>query len=373
MKSLDKYYRTFLEIDLEKLKNNYNRLGSLLEKDTILAPVVKADAYGYGSIPVAKALYEVGARFFIVATVNEAVELREAGIQGEILVLGYVHDSMYHLLYEYDLTITLLYREQIKLIEYSDNLYKKQLNVHINLDTGMKRFGFECTDENLELFNDMAEKSSLNIRGIYTHFATADEEDRSGVDSQTKLFEEFLSKLKFENILVHMANSAALLSLPKTYKSLVRGGISLYGLYPSKIVFRDDLKLERVLSWYSHIVSVRKLEVGEGVSYGWTFVAKEDMKIATVSVGYADGYSRKFSDKAYVILAGKKCRVIGKICMDLMLIDVSGLDVRVDDLVTLIGVGTDEEITIDDLASLSGTINYEVSCNISKRVKRLYK
>ncbi len=373
MRSLNKYYRTFLEIDLGKLKNNYLRLSSLLEGDTVLAPVVKADAYGYGSARVAKALHEVGARFFIVATVCEAVELRKAGVEGDILVLGYVHESMYELLYEYDLTLTLLDREQAKLIEYSDNLYGKRLNVHINLDTGMKRLGFEYSSENLDFLNDLAENNKLNIKGIYTHFATADEKDDSGVNFQIKVFEDFLEKLKFENILVHMANSAAILSLPKTYRGLVRAGISLYGLYPSEDVARDDLGLEKVLSWYSQIISVRALKAGEGVSYGWDYVAQKDMKIATVSVGYADGYSRKLSNKSEVIVAGKKYRVIGKICMDLMLLDVSDSDVKVDDLVTLIGTDSSEEISIDELASLSDTINYEVSCNVSKRVKRVYK
>lgn len=369
---MNEYFRTFLEIDLKKLKNNYRELKKLVQDETIVAPVIKADGYGHGSVQIAKALSDEGANFFVVATVLEAIELREAGIKGDILVLGYVNETMYHFLYEYDIDVTLLYFEQLNIIKKFDEKYDKKLKVHINIDTGMKRLGFDVSDESVFFLNDIADNKVLDVRGIYTHFATADEQNREVVDLQKRKFEQFLSKLHFKNIFVHMANSAAILCLPDTYKSIVRAGIATYGLYPSQYTNDGSVNLQPILSWYSHIIAVRELKAGDGVSYGWEFVADRDMKIATVSIGYADGYSRSLSNKGYMIVGGKRAKILGRVCMDLTVIDVTEIDVNIDDRVTLIGRDGDEEITTDDIANIAHTINYEVCCNVSKRVKRIY-
>ncbi len=373
---MNEYFRTFLEVDLGKIKNNYLKLQDLVGSDRILAPVIKADAYGYGSVEVARALSMVGADFFIVATVREAIELREGGVSGNILVLGYAHESEYKYFYEYDLDITLLSREQVYIIKRLDEEHGKKLRVHINIDTGMRRLGLLLSDEKIDELADFANalrvEDKLNLVGLYSHFATADEADKTDAILQLELFNRLLAKVNTDDLLVHIANSAAIVDLESSHKNLLRAGIVIYGLYPSDEVSREKVDLEPALSWKSHVIAIRDLKSGESVSYGGTFVADRDMRVATVGIGYADGYSRRLSNSGQMLIRGKRVDILGRICMDLTVVDVTGMDVEVDDEVVLIGRQGEEEIAVDEIASIMGSINYEVTCGISKRVKRIY-
>ncbi len=366
------YNRTFVEIDLKQIKKNYIELKALVGDDVVIAPVIKADAYGYGSEAVAGALSEVGADFFIVATVREAIELRKSDVSARILVLGYVDESEYEFFYDYDLDISLLYKEQASLIRTMDDKYKKRLRVHVNIDTGMRRLGLVACEDTKKFLKEVISEDFIEIAGIYSHFATADEQDKSGALIQLKSFEEVLSELDTEDLLVHIANSAAILDIENSHKKLVRAGIVVYGLYPSEDVSRAKADLEPALSWYSHIIGIRDLEAGECVSYGASFKADKKMKVATVGIGYADGYSRLLSARGQVLVGGKRANILGRVCMDLTVVDVTGMDVNLGDEVVLIGKQGDEEITVHEIAKLMGTIDYEVTCGISKRVLRKY-
>jgi alanine racemase len=365
----------YADIDLDIIASNVDALMALTPKGTGAVAVVKADGYGHGDVAVAKAVYDK-VRMYAVATLDEAVNLRENGIDKPILILGFVNVDEYETLVKNQVTATVFDYETAKqLSETAEKLNMKAL-CHIKIDTGMRRIGLEPDDSGIDVVKRISNLSNLDMQGIFTHFATSDEADKTKAERQLDRFEKFVGKLSEEGIAfkyVHCANSAAVIDMPQTYKDMVRLGIAMYGMYPSNEVDKSRVALKPALKLMSHVTYVKEVPAGQEVSYGGTFVTGRTTTIATVSVGYGDGYPRSLSSKGYVLINGKKAPIIGRVCMDQMMVDVTDIEgVGRDSLVTLIGRDGDEEITVEEIAALANTFNYEFVCNLNKRIPRNY-
>ena len=372
---MTKYYRVYADIDLDIISDNVDALMKLTPEGTGAVAVVKADGYGHGDVAVAKAVYSKVC-MYAVATLDEAVNLRENGIDKPILILGFVNVDEYETLLRNEVTATVFdYETAAELDEVAGRLGKKAL-CNIKVDTGMRRIGLEPDKSGVEIVKNIKKLGNLDVKGIFTHFATSDEADKSKSERQLHKFNSFVDMLKNEGITfqyVHCANSAAVIDMPDTYKDMVRLGIAMYGMYPSTEVDMERVQLKPALKLMSHVTYVKEVPEGEEVSYGGTFVTKRPSVIATVSVGYGDGYPRALSSKGYVLINGKKAPIIGRVCMDQMMVDVTDIEgVGRDSLVTLIGRDGDEEITVEEIAALAGTFNYEFVCNLNKRIPRNY-
>ena len=372
---MTKYYRVYADIDLDIISDNVDALMKLTPEGTGAVAVVKADGYGHGDVAVAKAVYSKVC-MYAVATLDEAVNLRENGIDKPILILGFVNVDEYETLVKNQVTATVFdYETAAELDEVAGRLGMKAL-CHIKVDTGMRRIGLEPDNSGLEVVKNIKRLDNLDVQGIFTHFATSDEADKTKSERQLSKFNSFVDMLKADGITfkyVHCANSAAVIDMPDTYKDMVRLGIAMYGMYPSTEVNMEKVHLRPALKLMSHVTYVKEVPKGEEVSYGGTFVTKRPSVIATVAVGYGDGYPRALSSKGYVLINGKKAPIIGRVCMDQMMVDVTDIEgVGRDSLVTLIGCDGDEEITVEELAEFSGTFNYEFVCNLNKRIPRNY-
>lgn len=363
--------RCWREINLNQLKENYNAYRECYSKNPWIMPVVKADAYGHGAVECAKCLQELAASNFAVSNIYEAIQLREAGIYGQILVLGYTSLEDVDKLINYDITQTIISEE------YGVALFGKQRRIkcHVAIDTGMNRIGIDSDEIDLceRYIRECCEK--LDVTGIFTHLCVADSNNVVDCDFTQKQIEKFkkvCDAVKDLNIpYIHCANSAAGLWYNHG-GNLVRLGIVLYGLKPAyhKVLSKS---IQPVLEWKSVVSMVKKVYPGEYIGYGRTFYVEHEMKVATISAGYADGYNRRLSNKGYVLIKGCKAKVVGRICMDQFMVDVTNISgVKMGDEVTLLGRSGDKIITADDMAELIGTIGYEVVCNISKRVPPIY-
>ncbi len=372
-----KEYRTrpvWAEIDLSAIRNNFRLIKEKLDSDVKIMPVVKADAYGHGAERVTSTLVEAGADRLAVALPEEGVELRESGISLPIQVLFAVPQEQYHLFFDYNLIATVSDKITLDSLNKEALLRSLKLKIHIVVDTGMGRQGFFLEDAERILFN-MESYQGLVFEGLMTHFASADEDNKVYSNHQWAKFETLMDKLKENNInipLKHAANSAAILNLPGFMVDMVRPGIISYGLCPSSdMVFDQGFK--PALSWKAKISQLREIPAGSPLSYGGTYTTKQDSLIATIPLGYADGYPRLLSNRGYVLIRGQKAPIRGRVCMDQFLVDVSDIPaVSKWDEVVLIGKQGCLEIRADDLAELSQTINYEIVCGISKRVPRIY-
>lgn len=367
--------RSWTEIDLGQLIKNYYIYKTQLPRDTEIMAVVKADAYGHGDVQCALALQETGVSFFAVASIKEAILLRENGVRGEILILGYTPIDFAWALTEYDITQTLISEEYAeRLAEVS----KGKIKCQFAIDTGMKRIGLDGRDKEkcVELIHKYSEVFELN--GIFTHLCVADSECDSDVEftkDQISCFAEIVDllgdiKLKY----IHCMNSAGGLfysfNSANSAKAMVRLGIMLYGLKPD---ISNSLPngIKPVLSWKSVVSAINTVHEGESIGYGRSYIAQREMRVATIPTGYADGYSRQLSNKGYVLIRGKRARIVGRVCMDQMMVDISDIpDATVEDEVVLLGKSGDEVLTADDLALIAGTIGYEIVCGISKRTER---
>ncbi len=372
---MTKYYRVYADIDLDIIASNVDALMALTPKGTGAVAVVKADGYGHGDVAVAKAVYDK-VRMYAVATLDEAVNLRENGIDKPIMILGFVNPYEYDTLVKNKVSATVFDLETaVQLDETAGKLGMKAL-CHIKVDTGMRRIGLEPDDNGKETVRKIKALQNLSVEGIFTHFATSDEADKSNALRQLERFNAFVGSLEAEGITfnyVHCANSAAVIDMPQTYKDMVRLGIAMYGMYPSEEVDKSRVALRPALKLMSHVTYVKEVPAGEAVSYGGTYVTTRPTTIATVSVGYGDGYPRALSSKGYVLINGKKAPIIGRVCMDQMMVDVTDIEgVGRDSFVTLIGRDGDEEITVETIAALAGTFNYEFVCNLNKRIPRNY-
>lgn len=373
---MNQYYRVHAVIDLDAICHNIKEVKHVVGPDVKVMPVIKADGYGHGSVPVAKALNEIGVDAFAVAIIEEGITLRNNGIRQPILILGYTSEYQYSSLIQYEIEPTVFCYEMAESLSKIAQALGKDAKVHIKVDTGMNRIGFQPTEESAEIIEKIANLPNIKIQGIFTHFACADEADKTSAAKQKNKFDGFVKKLSDRGIEIpvkHVSNSAAIIDLQTYQLDMVRSGIITYGLYPSKEVSRKVLDLKPAMTLKTHIVHVKEVEAGEGISYNHTYVTDKKTKIATIPVGYADGYPRLLSSRGRVLIRGQYAPIIGRICMDQFMVDVTEIEgVSVMDEVTLVGKDGTCEITVEEVAELAGTINYEFICGIGKRVPRVY-
>ncbi len=378
---LETYLRVCAEVSLDAVLHNAQYLNERVGSNTKMAAVIKADGYGHGSIPIAQALESLEFVWgFAVATSEEAFLLRENGVTKPVLVLGSVFPYAYERMAGEDIRATVFARGTLPALSQAADRAGKPMKVHVKVDTGMARIGVAPDEEGLGFVTELMkyiQDGSLELEGIFTHFARADERDQTDAGRQLTLFKEFLDRVQSEYDiripLCHCANSAAILALPESDLDMVRAGIALYGLLPSSEVPGGPFGLEPALSLRSRIVLVKTLRKGQSVSYGGTFTAERDMRIATIPVGYGDGYPRSLSGRGSVLIRGKRAAVLGRICMDQFMVDVSDIPgVSEGDTVTLIGADGEDRITAEELGELSGRFNYELVCDLGRRVPRVF-
>ena len=364
---------TYVTVDLDIILQNFNAVCDKVATDVMA--VVKADAYGHGAIEVARTL-EDRCAFFGVSSMQEALELRQAKIQKPILILGHTPVSAF----------PIIVRENIRptIFQYADALalsaeavrQKKTAPFHFAVDTGMSRIGFQATQKNAAICQQIAALPGLQAEGLFSHFATADCENLEKSYAQAALFRQFdrwLQDLSVQIPFRHMNNSAGLMNFTEHY-AMVRAGIVMYGLYPSHEVDTTKLHIQPALSWHSRVSHIKTLPAGREISYGGAYVTTKDTVVATIPVGYADGYQRSLSNKFYVLIHGKKAPILGRICMDQMMVDITDIpDVAVEDPVVLVGTDGQETITMEAIAEAAGSFHYEFVCGISRRVPRHYR
>lgn len=370
------YLRCWAEISLSAIGHNIEEVRKRLAPGVRLLAVIKADAYGHGAVRVGKYL-EDRVNYFAVATLEEAVELRENGIRLPILILGYTSPSQYEDLVAFDITQTIYSRETAELLNREAANQGKRAGIHIALDTGMTRIGFQVTEEDADVIAAIGRLPHLKMEGLFTHFACADQKDKTYCSGQLEKFNRMVRMLeerKVEIPLKHVCNSAGIMEFDDFRYDMVRSGIVTYGMYPSEEVRKERLDLIPALEWKSRVIHVKEVGNGLGVSYGATYVTHEGRtRIATVSAGYADGYPRALSSKGRVLIHGQYAPILGRVCMDQFMVDVSGIpDVRVEDVVTLVGRDGENSISIEEIADPAARFNYEMACGISRRVTRVY-
>ncbi|MAC84413.1 MAG: alanine racemase [Arcobacter sp.] len=363
------------EINLDNLAHNIREVRRVVNKNSKVTAVIKADGYGHGAVVIGQILLKNGADRFAVATLSEAIQLRTAFADTEIMVLGYTPNEFASDIIKNNIIQTIYTIEQAQ--EYSKVAIslKKQAKVHIKLDTGMSRLGMVFSDETIDSILEMSKLEGLDIEGIFTHFAVADEIDKTFTFKQVEKFNHIVSKLEERGLNIpikHVSNSAAIIDLPELNFDMVRAGIMLYGLYPSKNVNKDAVNLKEVMCLKAKVSQVKELEANCGVSYGLKYKSDKQSQIATLPIGYADGYTRMLSGKAKVMINGFKTAIIGNICMDQCIIDVTNINAKVGDEVVLFGGNNANGITIDSIAETLNTINYEIVCMVDKRVPRVY-
>ena len=365
-------------INLDNAIKNMEGFKSLISKNTKIMAVIKADGYGHGAVQIAHKLEGLPYLFgFAVATAEESFELRDAGITKPVLILGYTFKEDYEKLIEYGVTLTVFTDEMLKDIEEAAANTGKNATVHVKLDTGMSRIGIQADEAGIDFVKKVYASKYINLEGLFTHIARADEIDKSKANEQIKLYNLFIDNLRKQNInipICHVSNSASILEIPDANLDMVRAGITLYGLWPSNEVSKDKIPLYPLLKLVSHVAYVKLLKKGREISYGGTFTTKKDAVIATIPCGYADGIPRGLSNKGYVLIHGKIAPIVGRVCMDQFMVDVTDIDdVKVLDEVVIIGTQGDKTITAEEVGDISGRFNYELVCEISKRVPRVYE
>ncbi|HKL11311.1 MAG TPA: alanine racemase [Clostridia bacterium] len=363
------------EIDLDAFEENFKKIKALVRPGAMVTGVIKADAYGHGAVEIGKVLLEQGVDRFAVATLSEAVQLRKVFKEVPILILGYTPTYAADEVIENNIIQTMYNADEAGIFSERAKKMDKKLKVHIKIDSGMSRLGFQANLDSVEKIIKISELPNIEIEGMFTHFAVADEVDKEYTYSQYEKYEFMVNSLKARGLEIpvkHVSNSAAIMDLPEMNMDMVRAGIILYGLYPSDEVIKERIDLKQVMSLKAEVSHVKELEAGRGVSYGLKYVTPGKRKIATIPIGYADGYTRMLSGKAEVLVKGVKVPVVGRICMDQCLIDVTGADVKIGDEVILFGSDGTNTISIDEVARKLGTINYEITCMISKRIPREY-
>lgn len=371
------HYRVIAEVNLDAIAHNINQIKNELSEDVEVMAVVKADGYGHGAIEVSRVLLENGVGRFAVAILDEGKQLRKKGINVPILILGYTPPSQANEIVFFDLTQTVFTYEMAKAISDAARMQDKNAAIHIKIDTGMGRIGLQPTKEAIELIKAINKLPNLNIEGIFTHFSSADESDASFTELQFDRFNSLIKQLEKENIYIpikHCSNSAGFIGYKETRMNLIRPGIILYGLYPSDEVSKDIVDLKPAMALKSEVVFVKEVEENVPISYNRKFVTKKKTKVATIPVGYADGYSRRLSSNGRVLINGEYAPIIGNICMDQFMVDVTHIpNVGAGDEVVLIGQQGDKIITAEEIAKNIGTINYEIICMVGKRIPRVYK
>ena len=374
---MKKFERVKAVVSLDAIAHNFEEMKKNIADGTKIVAVIKADGYGHGAEAIARLIegyeYIWG---FAAATAEEAIQLKNAGVKKPVLILGLVFEEYFQELIQKEVRMTVCDYDMAKALSEEAVRQGRQVHIHIGLDTGMSRIGFADKPESVEEIKRIAALSNVEIEGMFTHFARADETDKSPAEDQLKrylAFVELLEKAGVQIPLKHCSNSAGIIRMPEANLNMVRAGITIYGIYPSAEVERDIVKLIPAMELKSHVAFVKDLPAGTAISYGGTFASETDLRVATIPVGYADGYPRTLSNKGWVLIHGQKAPILGRICMDQFMVDVTHIaDVKHGDEVTLIGRDGDECIYIDELGDLSGRFSYEFACEISKRVPRIY-
>lgn len=369
------YTRVYAPIHLDAAAANAAAIRNQLPAETKIMGAVKADGYGHGAVPIALAI----APFvdgYLVAMIEEAVSLRRHGINKPILILGVTDPSRYEDLLAGDIRTTVFTMEQAQSLSDAAVSQQCKAKIHLAVDTGMNRIGMRADESGADLAAAITKLPGLEVEGLFTHFARADEVDKMWARQQLNRYRHFIKLLDARNINIpykHCANSAGVIDLPASYMNLVRPGIAIYGMYPSDEVETGQVVLKPVMELKSRIVYIKDIPAGSQIGYGGTFLANKPMRIATIPVGYGDGYPRNLSNRGYVLIRGEKAPIVGRICMDQFMVDITDLpEVTLTDIVTLIGTDGSQQIHVEELAALCGGFHYEVVCNISKRVPRLF-
>lgn len=376
---LESYQRVWAEVDLDAIWENMVHMKENIAENTKILAVIKTDGYGHGGVPIAKMLEQLDFMFgYAAATYEEAHVLREAGVKKPILILGYTFPYCYEELIREEIRPAVYRRDTVEELVAAAAKVGQKAKVHIKVDTGMGRIGITPDEEGLEFVRFLMGHPELEVEGIFTHFAKSDEADKTSANHQLELFQNFIDRVQTELGLAipvkHCSNSAAILEMPQANMDMVRAGITTYGLYPSEEVRKDIVPLRAAMSLYSHIVYCKTIHAGQSVSYGGLFTAQKDTRVATIPVGYGDGYPRSLSGKGYVLIRGKKAPILGRVCMDQFMVDISEIPgVMEGDKVTLLGVDGTERITAEELGELSGRFNYEFVCDLGKRIPRVYR
>ncbi len=372
---MKEYSRTYVSVDLGAVRHNIEEARKNIREDTRIMAVVKADAYGHGAVEVSHALSDL-VDAYGVAMAEEALELRQSGISKRILILGYTAEDWFPELIGHRIAQTVYTWEMAeKLNRVAEQLGQKAI-VHIKLDTGMGRIGFAASDENIRVVKQISALPYLELEGIFTHFARADEAAPDPIREPFHRFQLFVTKLEREGIHIpirHVSNSAAIINFPEGNLNMVRSGITTYGLYPSEQVSREIMRLRPAMQWKSVVSYVKDIEAGTSISYGGTFVSDRSMKVATIPVGYADGMKRDLSNKGRVLIRGCYANILGRVCMDQFMVDVTDIPyVSAGDEVTIFGRDGGREIPVEEVAGQCHSFNYEFVCGITARVPRKY-
>ena len=371
------YKRVAAYVDLDAIEDNFEAMKANLKENTRIAAVVKANGYGHGAVPIAQMIEDKDYLWgFAAATIEEAVELRKNGIRKPILILGYVFPEDYPELVRLDIRPTVFRLDMARELSEEAIRQGKEVRVHIKLDTGMSRIGFADTEESVKTVCEIGKLPGIILEGLFTHFAKSDEADKTATEKHLARYRAFCAACeaagaKFQ--IHHCSNSAGIIDLPEANLDMVRAGITVYGLYPSDEVKKELVPLRPAMEMKSHIVHVKEIAPGTEVSYGGIYTAESTRKIATVPVGYADGYPRSLSGKGCVLVSGKRAPICGRVCMDQMMVDVTEIPEAVPGMeVTIFGKDGEEFLSVDELAELSGRFNYEFVCDLSQRVPRIY-
>ncbi len=372
---MNRYYRMRADVDLTAIRKNIETMKCLIPDGKKILAVIKANAYGHGAIEVANVLDDM-ADYYGVAFVDEAVELRHAGVNKPILILGHTDESLFDVLIEQNITQTIYSLEQAKVLSELAMQKGKKAKIHIKIDTGMNRIGFPCEKESVDVIADISRLPGIDMEGIYTHYYLADAVDKSLANKQLEKYTVMLRWLEDEDVtfkIRHISNSAGIMEMPNDSYDMVRSGIATYGLYPSDEMDQEACVLYPAMELKSHITHVKKVTSGETIGYGATYIVPEDKMIATVEVGYADGYPRALSNQGRMLVHGQYAPIVGRVCMDQTMIDVSHIDnVCVGDEVVLVGKQGEYRISVEELADMSASFNYEFVCNVNRRVPRVF-
>ena len=374
---MKEYNRVYAKIDLDAAAYNMEQMKNRIGGGARLIAVVKTDAYGHGAVPLAEVFEKLDYVWgYAVATLDEGIVLRKHGIKKPILILGCVFPDQYDDMVRNEIRAAVYMEEMAGKIAEAAERAGKKAYIHIKVDTGMGRIGFPVTEESADIIERISRMENIEVEGMFTHFAKADERDKTYTYEQHRKFmwmKEQMEKRNVEIPYYDCDNSAGIIDFPDMKHDLARAGISTYGMYPSEEVNRDAVDLKPVLSLVSHVIFVKTVEPGTSISYGGTFVAPKQMKVATIPVGYGDGYPRSLSNKGCVLIHGKRARILGRVCMDQFMVDVTDIpEVQFMDQAVLIGEDQDDRITVEELAELSGRFNYEFVCCLGKRIPRVY-
>ena len=371
------YNRAWAEINLDNIAHNYNEIKKHIGNTKIMG-VVKADGYGHGAVEISKTLINEGVDYLAVSMIDEGIQIRNADIDVPVLVFGHTSGALMEKLIEYNITQTVYDFDSAKMLNEIAGKSNKKIKVHIKIDTGMSRLGYQINEMIENEIIKVYKLENLIIEGVYSHFSVADENDIEFTKMQLNKFLDVISRIEKRGVVIpikHISNSGGTLFFEEARLDMVRPGIIIYGLYPNNLRGLEGWDLRPAMELKANVTLDKKLALGESVSYGRTYVTKESTKVATIPIGYADGYLRALQGKVYMLIKGKRVKVVGRICMDQCMVNTNNIEEKIDigDEVVIIGKQGIEEIRVEDIADMLDTINYEIICVIGKRIPRVYK